>query len=127
MNHFATLGLPYGATQDEVKKAFYKLAHVHHPDKGGDTEMFKKISNAYHECKKIAPTTRVTSPSPASSGATTRSKPFAYENVTITNNVFYTSNGFKISYSNFGQEFNTNFDMLAMKKMAQDLYDEYGV
>lgn len=42
------LGVSKGATQDEIKKAFRKLAHQHHPDKeGGDTEKFKEINAAY--------------------------------------------------------------------------------
>ena len=30
-----------------IKKAYYKLAMTHHPDKGGDTEEFQKIGDAY--------------------------------------------------------------------------------
>lgn len=52
MDAHQILGVPYGATQDEVKKAFRKLAHIHHPDKGGDEAMFKKISSAYSELQK---------------------------------------------------------------------------
>jgi curved DNA-binding protein CbpA len=29
---------------EEIKKAFRKKALQHHPDKGGDTEVFKKIN-----------------------------------------------------------------------------------
>ena len=36
-----------GASQDEIKKAFRKLAHKHHPDKGGDEKKFKEINEAY--------------------------------------------------------------------------------
>lgn len=32
---------------DSIKRAFHKLAHIHHPDKGGDAEKFKKISAAW--------------------------------------------------------------------------------
>lgn len=52
MDHYATLGISRGANKDEIKKAFHKLAHIHHPDKGGDAEMFKKINNAYQSLMK---------------------------------------------------------------------------
>ena len=34
-------------SQDEIKKAFHKLAHKYHPDKGGDEKKFKEINEAY--------------------------------------------------------------------------------
>jgi len=45
--HYTTLGVEETATQDEIKKAYRKLAKENHPDKGGDEELFKKISVAY--------------------------------------------------------------------------------
>ena len=47
MDHYQTLGIARGATPDEIKKAYRKLASQHHPDKGGDTAMFQKIEEAY--------------------------------------------------------------------------------
>ena len=47
MGHYETLGLAQGASPDEVKKAYKKLALQHHPDRGGDAEKFKEISRAY--------------------------------------------------------------------------------
>jgi curved DNA-binding protein len=47
MSHYDTLGLHKGATPDEIKKAYRKLASQHHPDKGGDTAMFQKVEEAY--------------------------------------------------------------------------------
>lgn len=44
---YGTLGIQKGASEDEVKKAYRKLAMKHHPDKGGDPEQFKKIQGAY--------------------------------------------------------------------------------
>jgi curved DNA-binding protein len=35
------------ATQDDIKKAFRKLAAKYHPDTGGDEEKFKEVSEAY--------------------------------------------------------------------------------
>jgi curved DNA-binding protein CbpA len=31
----------------ELKALFIKLAHIHHPDKGGDTEAMQDLNNAY--------------------------------------------------------------------------------
>ncbi len=41
------LGVTQNSSQDEVKKAYKKLASKHHPDKGGDENEFKKIQEAY--------------------------------------------------------------------------------
>jgi DnaJ family protein A protein 2 len=34
-------------SQQEIRKAYRKLARQHHPDRGGDVEKFKRIQNAY--------------------------------------------------------------------------------
>jgi DnaJ-class molecular chaperone len=44
---YQILGVSENASQDEIKKAYRKLAVEHHPDKGGDENKFKKISEAY--------------------------------------------------------------------------------
>jgi DnaJ-class molecular chaperone len=41
------LGVNDTATQDEIKKAYRKKAIESHPDKGGNEDTFKKISEAY--------------------------------------------------------------------------------
>lgn len=46
-NFYDVLGLKDTATQEEIKKTYRKLAVENHPDKGGDEEKFKKISEAY--------------------------------------------------------------------------------
>lgn len=46
-DYYEILGIDRAATNDEVKKAYRRLAHKYHPDKGGDGEKFKKISEAY--------------------------------------------------------------------------------
>lgn len=52
MTNHEILQIKPGATKDEIKKAFYRLAHIHHPDKGGDPKEFAKINNAYQELIK---------------------------------------------------------------------------
>lgn len=46
-DYYDTLGVPKTASQDEIKRAFRKLASQHHPDKGGDTKKFQEIQAAY--------------------------------------------------------------------------------
>ncbi|HUX80861.1 MAG TPA: molecular chaperone DnaJ [Candidatus Paceibacterota bacterium] len=46
-DYYNVLGVDKKATQDDIKKAFRKLAHKHHPDKGGTDEKFKEITEAY--------------------------------------------------------------------------------
>lgn len=47
-DYYKVLGVNKGASQDDIKKAFRKLAHEYHPDKTGGTEAkFKEINEAY--------------------------------------------------------------------------------
>ena len=47
-DYYETLGVNKNASKEEIKKAFYKLAHKYHPDKkGGDEKKFKEINEAY--------------------------------------------------------------------------------
>ncbi len=46
-DYYQILGISRSASQDEIKKAFRKLAHKYHPDKGGDEKKFKEINEAY--------------------------------------------------------------------------------
>ena len=46
-NLYDILEIKSNATQDDIKKAYRKLALKYHPDKCGDEEKFKIISNAY--------------------------------------------------------------------------------
>jgi molecular chaperone DnaJ len=47
-DHYQTLGVSRDATQEEIKKAYRKLAVQYHPDKeGGDEQKFKEIGEAY--------------------------------------------------------------------------------
>lgn len=46
-NYYNVLGVDKAATQNEIKKAYRDLSKKHHPDKGGDQEIFAQISEAY--------------------------------------------------------------------------------
>jgi len=46
-DYYQILGVSRDASQEEIKRAFYKLAHKYHPDKGGDEKKFKEINEAY--------------------------------------------------------------------------------
>jgi len=46
-NYYNVLGVQENADQDTIKKAYRSLAKKHHPDKGGNDETFKKVSEAY--------------------------------------------------------------------------------
>ncbi len=46
-DYYKILGVDKKSSTDEIKKAFRKLAHKYHPDKGGDEKKFKEASEAY--------------------------------------------------------------------------------
>ena len=47
MDYYSILGITKSANQDDIKKAYRKLASKHHPDRGGDTAKFQQIEEAY--------------------------------------------------------------------------------
>ena len=47
-DYYEILGVNKGASKDELKKAYHKLAHKYHPDKNkGDDSKFKEVNQAY--------------------------------------------------------------------------------
>ena len=78
---YAILGLPWGASPDEIRRAFRRLAALHHPDRNaGDPDAearFKLISAAFQRLKQAGwslprPAAR---PSPAGSTSPERETP----------------------------------------------------
>jgi molecular chaperone DnaJ len=46
-DYYDILGVGKNASAEEIKSAFRKKAHEHHPDKGGNAEKFKELNEAY--------------------------------------------------------------------------------
>ena len=63
-DHYATLGVAQTASQDEIKRAFRKLASQHHPDKGGDTKRFQEIQAAYDTLGDVTKRAQYDQPQP---------------------------------------------------------------
>jgi len=46
-DYYQILGVPRDASKAEIQEIFHKLAHIYHPDKGGNEGKFKEINEAY--------------------------------------------------------------------------------
>ncbi len=46
-SYYDILGVPKGANETEIKKAYRSKAHKLHPDKGGDKAAFQELNEAY--------------------------------------------------------------------------------
>src|SRR3989344_1624329 len=46
-DYYNILGVAKNASAEEIRKIYYKLAHQHHPHKGGDEKKMKEINEAY--------------------------------------------------------------------------------
>lgn len=46
-NYYEILGVQKTASADDIKRAYRKLAAEHHPDRGGNADKFKEVSEAY--------------------------------------------------------------------------------
>ena len=68
MNYYETLGVNENADQDDIKKAYKKLAMKHHPDRGGDEKTFQSISQAYDTLGDAAKRQQYDNPAPQFAG-----------------------------------------------------------
>ena len=51
MDYYSILGVGKNASQDDIKKAYRKLAMKHHPDRGGSAEKLQQVNEAYDVLK----------------------------------------------------------------------------
>lgn len=52
---YQILGVAPGCSESELKSAYKKAAMQHHPDRGGDEEQFKRVTEAYEIIKNGGP------------------------------------------------------------------------
>lgn len=71
-------------SQEDLKRQYRRLAHRHHPDKGGDPEKFKQVKSAYEFLSGRNPL-----PEP-------QGFPVGYQGFTI--HVNYGTNGYTINF-----------------------------
>ena len=90
-DHYSMLEIERSSTPEEIKTAYRKLARKHHPDKGGDPEKFKKISEAYSVLSDISKRRQYDSG---------MGSPFTHVNPFDIFNQFFTGNN---SYKQFNQ------------------------
>jgi curved DNA-binding protein len=83
-NPYQTLGVNQGATPDEIKRAYRRLASQHHPDKGGDKVKFQEVQRAYDTLTNPQPQTGHNNPNPFGQQGfsfTTDGGSFNFENI----------------------------------------------
>lgn len=114
---YEILGVPKGATADEIKKAYRKLAIKYHPDKtGGDEEKFKEVSDAYD---------KLTNPKRKSAPGQAGHTDFEFD----INDIFGKYHEFRGGWDSYANQFNKRYGGKAMDIKAtisitlQEAYD----
>lgn len=101
------LELPSTCTPEEIKQKYRTLAQIHHPDKGGNEEKFKRIKSAYET---------LSDPIKRSHYDSTGEH---YEDTNISNEV---NTRLANMISHFTQQINPELDDLILK-MKVDIYE----
>lgn len=104
MDYYNILGVPRDASQEDIKRAYRKLAMQHHPDKGGDVTKFQEITNAYETLSDT-------------------DKRFQYDNPTARQNPFPGGFGFNQQAFDLNDIFNHFFrQQQAQQKNTQQIF-----
>jgi curved DNA-binding protein len=104
MNYYEILGVPKTAGQDEIKKAYRRLASQHHPDKGGDTATFQDIQTAYDTLSDAQKRAEYDNPRPSFQGGW--------------------PGGFEEIFSHFGGDLNSFFGQRVQRNQNINLQTE---
>ena len=64
MDYYSILGVGKNASQDDIKKAYRKLAMKHHPDRGGSAEKLQQVNEAYDTLKDPVKRQQYNNPQP---------------------------------------------------------------
>ena len=108
-DHYTTLGVARNASQDEIKRAFRKLASQHHPDKGGDTARFQQIQAAYDVLGDAVKRQQYDNPGPFNG-----------------QNPFGGQQGFSFNFGPGGFNFNDMFDMFGQRHGMNSAHQRRG-
>lgn len=89
MDHYTILKLTKEqATPENIKKNYKKMALKYHPDRGGDPELFKKISEAYQTLSDPAKKRQYDNPIPTFNRFNSTPSPHFQENFAVPEAVF---------------------------------------
>jgi curved DNA-binding protein len=81
MDHYNTLGIDRGASPDDIKRAYRKMAAQHHPDRGGDTAKFQEVQAAYDTLSDQVKRQQYDNPQPQFGGGGFGGPPPGFEDV----------------------------------------------
>lgn len=110
-DYYQILGVEKNASPEDIKKAYHRLAHKYHPDKGGDEEKFKEMNEAYQTLsnqEKKAQYDRLRTAFRGSYGGTGRSPGFNPEDINFGFN-FGNNRGFEDVIEQLEELFNFDF------------------
>lgn len=102
-DYYSTLGVDRGASAEEIKKAYRKMAGKHHPDRGGDKAKFQEVEEAYRTLSDDQKRAAYDNPSPFGN-----QNPFAQES----------PGGFQFHFGPGGFQFNDIFGMFNQGNFA---------
>lgn len=80
-DYYQTLGIDRSASQDDIKRAYRKLASQYHPDKGGDKEKFQEIQAAYSVLSDEQKRAEYDNPRPQFNGFHQNGMPHGFEDI----------------------------------------------